>query len=314
MNERVLLSICILTYNGSRFLSETVENVVSQIEDADAENAIEVIVCDNASEDRVPEIAREWMLRRPALVRYVRNARNLGFNGNVDRALSESRGKYVHLLGDDDLYCEGGLRTLLNVLRAHDYSLIVLSNLWLNATNAAYLPRAARDGNFPAGKAVEDRDVFLREVLCRCWAVSNVVLKREVACRCHPSQVADWRHLDLAIEVMALESKCFLMPDANPSLMIRQGNQRWLNCDAMGGIYENLGNSIMRARRLGYSRSAVCLALNYFVWAVDATVDVRNPMFWGKNRVQRLFRYWKMLWSCPTFYGKMLKGFLFPKE
>ena len=60
MNERVLLSICIPTYNGSRFLSETVENVVSQIEDADAENAIEVIVCDNASEDRVPEIAREY--------------------------------------------------------------------------------------------------------------------------------------------------------------------------------------------------------------------------------------------------------------
>ena len=90
----------------------------------------------------------------------------------------------------------------------------------------------------------------------------------------------------MAIEVMALESKCFLMPDANPSLMIRLGNQRWLNCDAMGGIYENLGNSI----------------------------DVRNPMFWGKNRVQRLFRYWKMLWFCPKFYGKMLKGFLFPKE
>ena len=99
----IRLSICIPTYNGALHLNETLENVIAQIDECDVRETVEVVVCDNASQDTTEEIVRTWMRRCPELVRYVRNERNLGFNANVDRALHEGRGEYVHLLGDDDL-------------------------------------------------------------------------------------------------------------------------------------------------------------------------------------------------------------------
>lgn len=299
----IRLSICIPTYNGALHLNETLENVIAQIDECDVRETVEVVVCDNASQDATEEIVRTWMRRCPELVRYVRNERNLGFNANVNRALHEGRGEYVHLLGDDDLYCPGALNRMLKVLSNSDYNLVVLSNDWLSGADRR--PRARkRDGYFPDGLRIDDRDSFIPYAWYRCWAVSNIVIKRECAIRCEPSRVDDWRHLDLALEVVANTLRAYCMPEAEPCVLIRIDCQTWLSSERCGDIYENCVRSLALSHRYGYSRCSIRQGMAFFLGAVD----MREPAFWGMRRMRRLMFYWRAMWDCISFYR------LFPRR
>lgn len=293
----IKLSICIPTYNGALHLSETLEKVIAQIDECGARETVEVVVCDNASTDATGEIVRTWIRRCPDLVRHVRNERNLGFNANVDRALHEGRGEYVHLLGDDDLYCPGALRRMLKVLTEDDYGLVVLSNDWLSESDSWSRPRN-RDGYFPDGLRIDDRNSFVPYVWYRCWAVSNIVIKRECAIRCEASRVDDWRHLDLSLEVVAKTSCVYCMPEKDPCVLIRVGRQSWFSSGRYGDIYENCARSLASSRRFGYSRRAIRRGLAFFL----RVVDTKEPAFWGRRRTRRLMAYWRIMWDCFPFY------------
>ena len=58
-----LLSICIPTYNRSQFLPETLQSIFSQhIDD------IEVVVCDNGSEDQTIEVMKQMQITYPQIL------------------------------------------------------------------------------------------------------------------------------------------------------------------------------------------------------------------------------------------------------
>ena len=91
-----LVSIVVPAYNADRFLGEALASVCAQ-----SHSAIEVIVCDDASTDATPEIARGTGDDR---VRYLRNDRTLGGYGAMNRGVRESRGEYVAIFHADDVY------------------------------------------------------------------------------------------------------------------------------------------------------------------------------------------------------------------
>ena len=91
-----LVSIVVPAYNAERFLAEALASVCAQ-----SHNAIEVIVCDDASTDATPRIAQGTGDPR---VRYLRNEQTLGGYGAMNRAVGESRGEYVAIYHADDVY------------------------------------------------------------------------------------------------------------------------------------------------------------------------------------------------------------------
>jgi glycosyl transferase family 2 len=83
-------------WNGAEFIAETLESVAAQTLRPDR-----VIVLDDGSSDRTPEIVKSFT-RLP--IEYVRNPRNLGLFGNCNRALEfAAEAQYLHLLHQDDL-------------------------------------------------------------------------------------------------------------------------------------------------------------------------------------------------------------------
>lgn len=92
-----LVSIGMAVFNCERFLPESIESLLAQ----DYEN-FELIISDNASEDRTQEICLEYQARDPR-IQYSRNATNMGsiFNGTKVRNLA--RGKYFMWASDHDL-------------------------------------------------------------------------------------------------------------------------------------------------------------------------------------------------------------------
>ena len=107
------LSVCVMTYNRAGTLRETLDSLLPQ---AATEPEIEVLVTDNASQDNTPEVVQEYCARYPVL-RYSRNATNVGFDGNVVACIEKAAGEYVAFFSDDDLAPPGLLAALLKDLK-----------------------------------------------------------------------------------------------------------------------------------------------------------------------------------------------------
>jgi glycosyltransferase involved in cell wall biosynthesis len=105
------VSVCIPAYNGAAHIEQAVASVLGQtMED------LEVIVTDDASTDATVDILRR--IADPRLRTEV-NQQNLGPAGNWNRALTFARGRYVKIMGQDDLLHPPCLEEQARILDAH---------------------------------------------------------------------------------------------------------------------------------------------------------------------------------------------------
>lgn len=93
-----LVSIGIVAYNQEDFITEAIQGAIDQ-----DYRPLEIIVADDCSTDRTPEIIRRFSERYPDLVIPVIGQKNLGVTGNSNRALAMCKGKYISIFGGDDV-------------------------------------------------------------------------------------------------------------------------------------------------------------------------------------------------------------------
>jgi glycosyltransferase involved in cell wall biosynthesis len=106
------VSVVIPTFDRRDYLRSTIASVLRQ-----TFGDFEVIVSDNASTVDPGDVVAAFGNRR---LRYYRNADNLGVTGNLLAALSHARGKYIAILGDDDLWHPEFLTALVAPLEADE--------------------------------------------------------------------------------------------------------------------------------------------------------------------------------------------------
>ncbi len=112
----ILLSIGIPTYNGEKYLHRPLESILPQLEGL--EDKVEIVFSDNASDDRTPEIIKEYASKH-RFIKYFRNEENVGADRNYDLVVKRSRGKYVWLFTDNDYIKDGGVKKVLEVMEKH---------------------------------------------------------------------------------------------------------------------------------------------------------------------------------------------------
>lgn len=106
------VSVCIPTWCGGHFLSLAIESVLAQ-----TWQDFELIVIDDASPDDTSHRVERHMA--DPRVRYLRNARNLGPQGNWNRCLEAARGEFIKLLPHDDLLAADCLQRQVDALDRH---------------------------------------------------------------------------------------------------------------------------------------------------------------------------------------------------
>lgn len=90
------VSVLIPSYNGARYLPETIDSVLDQkLQD------FELVVLDDRSADDSAEVIADYA-RRDERIRFRVNERNLGLVGNWNACLEAARGRYVKFLHSDD--------------------------------------------------------------------------------------------------------------------------------------------------------------------------------------------------------------------
>jgi glycosyltransferase involved in cell wall biosynthesis len=75
-NKLPTLSICIPTFNSSKYLSETLDSIVAQFINKDIFNKTEIIISDNDSPDNTFEVVKKYQ-EKYSNIHYFKNETNL---------------------------------------------------------------------------------------------------------------------------------------------------------------------------------------------------------------------------------------------
>ena len=113
------VTVLIPVFNRERFVDEAIRSVVEQ-DFAD----FEVVVVDDGSTDRTPEVLAAWAKRDPRVV-VVTSPENQGIPGALNLGLAHARGKYVARLDSDDLMLSRRLAEQAAVLDARPEVVLV---------------------------------------------------------------------------------------------------------------------------------------------------------------------------------------------
>ena len=89
------ISVCIPTYRGAATIGAAIDSVLAQ-----THQDFELLVIDDGSPDGTVDVVES---RRDPRIRLLRNAVNLGPQGNWNRCLDEARGAFIKILPHDDL-------------------------------------------------------------------------------------------------------------------------------------------------------------------------------------------------------------------
>ncbi len=123
--ENNLVSIVTPMYNGERFVSQTIESVLSQ-----TYQDWEMLIVDDGSKDNCAAIV-EGYAGKDSRVKLIRQS-NGGSASARNHALREARGRYVCFLDADDLWDSTFLEKQLNFLRQKDAGIVYASYRRIN--------------------------------------------------------------------------------------------------------------------------------------------------------------------------------------
>lgn len=100
-------------YNGENYLSQTLESILAQ-----TFPDFELLISDNASTDRTPEICRKYV-EKDVRVRYVRQNKNIGAAANYDFVFLSTRSQYFKWCAHDDLLGDRFIENCVAALDMH---------------------------------------------------------------------------------------------------------------------------------------------------------------------------------------------------
>ncbi len=112
--KKIYLSICVPTYNRKKLLRRCLESIYLNLKSLN--NSCEVIVADNSFKAmNINEI--KTYKKKFRNFKYIKNVRNINLNGNLRKLISIAKGKYLHILSDDDILLESYYHTISKNLK-----------------------------------------------------------------------------------------------------------------------------------------------------------------------------------------------------
>lgn len=110
----MLLSICIPTKNRAAVLQKSLQSIVSQNIFTERDD-IEIVVCDNASDDYTAAAVQEFVDHFKGKIQYHRNDSDIK-DANFEKVLRHGQGEYLKLANDSLDWLPGSLEKLVRIV------------------------------------------------------------------------------------------------------------------------------------------------------------------------------------------------------
>jgi glycosyltransferase involved in cell wall biosynthesis len=134
---------------------------------------LELLISDNASTDETSAIVGAYV-ERGLPIRYLRNDSNIGADANFMQCFDEATGKYVWLIGDDDLVVPGAIGKITSYLQSGEYSLIYVNSYCFEGTA---IPKEISSHRAP--RVVHDVHAFMRSIHINFTFVSGNIINKD---------------------------------------------------------------------------------------------------------------------------------------
>lgn len=163
-SDQPSVSVVLVTYNRASLLDATIGSILSQ-----TMGDFELIIADDASPDRTQEVCQRWAAS-DSRIRYQRRPENVGMPRNLNLGILASRGKYVAILHDDDVYCPDLLREWKSCLDGHPKAAFVFNAY--RALNAQGQTRTVYRETLPR---CSPGSILLERIFFRRWRFDSPV-------------------------------------------------------------------------------------------------------------------------------------------
>lgn len=138
-------SICIPNYNYAQYIGETIESVLKQ-----TYQNFEICIADNASTDNSWQIIESYA-NKDNRINAVKNKKNVGFAGNLDKVASLAKGEWMIMLSSDDVMYPTALEKYIEIIEAAEkhqfYSVVVTSTFEKIDAEGKFLTYLDADGS-----------------------------------------------------------------------------------------------------------------------------------------------------------------------
>lgn len=194
-----LFTIAIPTYNRACFLRTNLDQLEKELKSVDR-GIVEVLVSDNHSEDDTQMVVLEFKARDLPIT-YFRNEQNFGWGYNFAQCFNRASGKYVLLLGDDDLLVDGALAAVTEKLLNNDYGVVCIRPFGFDTDFRRELPKS-----LPTEKCYTNPEEFLVDIAHYVTLISACIVNRSALKTVIPSSLVS---SDLAALNFTLEAAIF---------------------------------------------------------------------------------------------------------
>lgn len=115
-----MISVCMATFNGGKYIREQVASILEQISGND-----EIVVSDDGSTDDTLEVLNSF---HDARIRICKGPRK-GIPYNFENAISHAKGEYIFISDQDDVWAPNKVERMVEALQNVD---LVVSDAWVS--------------------------------------------------------------------------------------------------------------------------------------------------------------------------------------
>ena len=108
-----MISVCIATFNGEKYIKEQIESIIPQLAEND-----EIIISDDKSSDNTVSVVKSLM---SPFVHIFINEGEHGYTPNFENALKYAKGEYIFLCDQDDVWYPNKVRMCMELFKAYDF-------------------------------------------------------------------------------------------------------------------------------------------------------------------------------------------------
>lgn len=121
------ISFVILTWNSEKYVSRCLDSIFSSLENTDL--TFEIFVVDNGSQDKSPQILKEYEKKKPGVVAPILLKENVGTTVSRNLGLRKANGEFLCVMDSDVEAGPGVFTALLEALRKHPQAGMVVPKL-----------------------------------------------------------------------------------------------------------------------------------------------------------------------------------------
>ncbi len=112
-----MISVCLTTYNGEKYIKEQLDSIIEQLGESD-----EIIISDDGSTDRTLEVIAQYEDARITVLHHKSSGKTsfIKAKNNFENALKHAKGDYIFLADQDDIWKPEKVKICMEYLVSYD--------------------------------------------------------------------------------------------------------------------------------------------------------------------------------------------------